>query len=153
RAPHGAGDPDARPRRREPSPDGRPRRISRDDPHLRRRGSGMSSRALDELDRVLREQKDADEVLRSTVEVLTKEPGVTWAGVAFLEDGDPALGPSAGEPDEEQRTRVPIAYRGAQVGELWVDGEVDRSLLERVAFLISEYVLIGWDTRGEAWEP
>ena len=113
----------------------------------------MSSRALDALDRVLREQKDADDVLRSTVEVLTREPGVTWAGIAFLENGQPVLGPSAGEPDEGRRKSVSIAYRGAQVGELWVDGDVDRTLLERIAFLISEYVLIGWDTRGEAWEP
>jgi len=113
----------------------------------------VSSRALDELDRVLREQKEADDILRSTVEVLTKEPGVTWAGIAFLEDGEAALGPSAGEPNEQLRTTIPIAYRGAQVGELWVDGDIDRSLLERIAFLVSEYVLIGWDTRGEAWEP
>lgn len=113
----------------------------------------MSSRALDELDRVLREQKEADDVLRSTVEVLTKEPGVTWAGVAFLENGEPALGPSAGEPNQAERTSVPIVYRGAQVGELWVDGDVERALLERIAFLVAEYVLIGWDTRGEAWEP
>ena len=113
----------------------------------------MSSRALDALDRVLREQKDADDVLRSTVEVLTKEPGVTWAGIAFLENGERVLGPSAGEPDEGSRKSVPIAYRGAQVGELWVDGDIDRTLLERIAFLISEYVLIGWDTRGESWEP
>ena len=113
----------------------------------------MSSHALDALDRVLREQKDADDVLRSTVEVLTKEPGVTWAGIAFLENGEPVLGPSAGESEEGRRKSVPIVYRGAQVGELWVDGDVDRTLLERIAFLISEYVLIGWDTRGEAWEP
>ena len=113
----------------------------------------MSSRALDALDRVLREQKEADDVLRSAVQVLTKEPGVAWAGIAFVENGEPALGPTAGEPNELLRTRVPIAYRGAKVGELWVDGDVDLSLLERIAFLVAEYVLIGWDTRGELWEP
>jgi hypothetical protein len=113
----------------------------------------MSSRALDRLDRVLREHKEADEVLRATVQVLTKEPGVTWAAVAFLESGEPTIGPSAGEPDEQARTRIPIVYRDSQVGELWVDGVVDRGLLERIAFLIAEYVLIGWDTLGEAWEP
>jgi hypothetical protein len=115
--------------------------------------SGMSSRALDRLDRVLREQREADEVLRAAVEVLTKEPGVTWAGIALLENGEPTLGPSAGAPDESARARVPIVYRGSKVGELWVDGDVDRALLERIAFLVSEYVLIGWDTLGEAWEP
>ena len=113
----------------------------------------MSSRALDRLDRILREQSEADEVLRSTVQLLTSEPGVAWAGVAFLEDGEPALGPSFGEPQEISRIRVPIVYRGSKVGELWVDGRADRGLLERIAFLVSEYVLIGWDTRGEDWEP
>jgi hypothetical protein len=113
----------------------------------------VSSHALDALDRVLRAQSDADDVLRSTVEVLTKEPGVTWAGIAFLENDETTLGPSAGVPRESERTKVPIAYRGAKVGELWVDGDADRGVLERIAFLIAEYVLIGWDTSGEAWEP
>ena len=66
----------------------------------------MSSRALDALDRVLRAQSDADDVLRSTVEVLTKEPGVTWAGIAFLENDETTLGPSAGVPRESERTKV-----------------------------------------------
>jgi hypothetical protein len=39
------------------------------------------------------------------------------------------------------------------VGELAADGPVDRAELERVAGLVAEYVLIGWDTGGEAWSP
>lgn len=112
-----------------------------------------SSRALDALDRVLRQQTEADEILRLTVHALLEDPTISWAGIAFVENGDTTLGPSAGTPDELRRDRVPIVYRGTKVGELWVDGTVDHGLLERIAFLIAEYVLIGWDTRGEVWEP
>jgi hypothetical protein len=113
----------------------------------------MSSRALAALDRVLRQQAEADEVLRATVSALLEDPAITWAGIAFVENGRPTLGPSEGTADESRRERIPIVYRGTTVGELWVDGEADRGLLERIAFLIAEYVLIGWDTRGELWEP
>ncbi len=48
---------------------------------------------------------------------------------------------------------IPIAYENAVVGELWVDGEVECDELEQIAVLIAPYVLIGWDTDGEAWDP
>jgi hypothetical protein len=113
----------------------------------------MSSRALDALDRVLRQQAEADEILRGTVRALLEDPAITWAGIAFVENDDTKLGPSAGVADETRRTRVPIVFRGTKVGELWIDGDADHGQLERIAFLIAEYVLIGWDTRGEVWEP
>ena len=52
-----------------------------------------------------------------------------------------------------EEARIPVVFQGSEVGELWVDGEADRAFLERVALLVSGHVLIGWDTRGEAWEP
>ncbi len=113
----------------------------------------MSTRALEALDRVLNRSEDADEVLRETVRVLVEEPGVTWAGIAFLEGNELVLGPQEGEQDELRRTRVRISFQGAPVGELWVDGDSDEAFLERVAHLVSAHVLIGWDTRGETWEP
>jgi hypothetical protein len=113
----------------------------------------MSSRSLEALDRVLNRGGEPDDVLRATVRVLTKEPGITWAGVAFLEEEELTLGPSAGEANESKRVRFPIAYQGVKVGELWIDGEADVGVLERIALLISAHVLIGWDTRGEGWEP
>jgi len=113
----------------------------------------VSTRALEALDRILNRGGDADDVLRSVVTVLLREPEIAWAGIAFLEEGELALGPQAGEPDESHRMRAPVVYQGDRVGELWVDGETDRAFLERVAVLISAHVLIGWDTRGEAWEP
>jgi hypothetical protein len=109
--------------------------------------------ALEALDRILSGGGDPDDVLRSAVRALAEAPEIDWAGIAFLEQGDLLLGPSAGEPDESRRARVPITFRGSPVGELWVDGDVDREFLERFAFLLANYVLIGWDTRGERWEP
>jgi hypothetical protein len=113
----------------------------------------MSARALEELERILDLGGEPDDVLRSVVRVLVDEPEIEWAAVAFQEEGELAVGPRAGEPDEMRRTRVPVRYQDAEVGELWVDGEAERAFLERVAALISAHVLIGWDTRGEDWEP
>jgi hypothetical protein len=113
----------------------------------------VSSRALEALDRILNRGGDADDVLRSSVQVLADQPGIAWAGIAFLEDDDLVVGPQAGEPEGDRRSRTPIVFQGSNVGELWIDGEADPAFLERVALLVSAYVLIGWDTRGEPWEP
>lgn len=113
----------------------------------------MSTRALEALERILDRGGEPDEVLRAAVRTLATEPGIAWAGIAFREGEELVLGPEAGEPDEARRTRVAISFQGSPVGELWVDGEADPAFLERVAVLVSAHVLIGWDTRGEAWEP
>jgi len=111
------------------------------------------SGAVDAVRHVIEQGGEADEVLRAVVDSVGARPGVTWVGIAFAEGGVLALGPSRGDPDDERRERVPIAYDGAPVGELWVDGAVRRDELEQVAALIAPYVLIGWDTGGEGWEP
>ena len=108
---------------------------------------------LDSLEGLLGGSEDADDALRQTVARLAVEPGVSWAGVAFSDAGTLTLGPSAGEPDPERRLRSPVLFQGETVGELWVDGELDPAVLERVASLIAAHVLIGWDTGGEAWDP
>ena len=113
----------------------------------------MSARALEALDRILNRGGEPDDVLRSAVSILAEEPGITWAGIAFSEEGNVVLGPEAGEHDEAHRVQVPVVFQGSQVGELWVDGVAEQAFLERVAVLISAHVLIGWDTRGERWEP
>lgn len=113
----------------------------------------MSTRALEAIDRILNRSADADAALRAVVAALADEPGIAWAGIAFLEDGRLELGPEAGTPDEPRRRRVPVSFRDKAVGELWVDGEADPGLLERVALLVSHHVLIGWDTGGEPWKP
>jgi hypothetical protein len=113
----------------------------------------VTADAIAAIERLLSEKQDADDVLRGTVAALLAEPGIVWAGVGFVEKGTLTLGPAAGSPDEVRRARVPIRYQETVVGELWADGDVDVRLLERVAERIASCVLIGWDTRGEPWEP
>jgi hypothetical protein len=113
----------------------------------------MSVRALDRLAEILAQGGEPDDVLRRVVVALVDEPGVAWAGIAFFEGGELVLGPSAGEHDESRRTRVPISYEDDPVGELRIDGDADPRVLERVAAVVAPYVLVGWDTGGEVWEP
>jgi hypothetical protein len=105
------------------------------------------------LEAALERGAEADDVLRAVVATLAAEPRVAWAGVAFLERGALVLGPACGSADEGRRQSVPILFAGDPVGELRVDGEGDPAVLDRVAELIAPYVLIGWDTGGESWEP
>jgi len=113
----------------------------------------VSRELPDELAALLAAGGEADDVLRAVVATLAEAPGLSWAGIAFLERGRLVLGPEAGEPDDANRTCVPISYGGEPVGELRVDGDADGALLEEVAALVAPYVLIGWDTGGESWEP
>jgi putative methionine-R-sulfoxide reductase with GAF domain len=113
----------------------------------------MSAGALEALARILEGGGEPDDQLRAAVAAVAAEPGIAWAAVAFLDDGELVVGPSAGEPDEARRVRVPVPYRGATIGELWVDGKADPAFLEEVAALLSEHVLVGWDTGGESWVP
>jgi hypothetical protein len=96
---------------------------------------------------------DVDDVLRAAADLLVDEPSIVWAGIRFVEDGVLVLGPSAGVPDESRRRTAPIVYREDEVGELIVDGNVEHAFLEQVASAIAPYVLLGWDTGGEAWVP
>jgi L-methionine (R)-S-oxide reductase len=61
-------------------------------------------------------------------------------------------------PSTRSEIVVPIVYEGRVVGEIDIDsdrtaafGPEDRTLLERVALLISAHSLVGWDTGGLAW--
>jgi putative methionine-R-sulfoxide reductase with GAF domain len=108
---------------------------------------------LESVRRIVDEETDADDILRAVVTAVASARGNSWAGIAFLEDGALRLGPTAGEPDADRRERVPITYENGAVGELWVDGAVEHGELEQIAALLGPYVLIGWDTGGEAWEP
>lgn len=111
------------------------------------------SGALEAVDRILNRGGDADDVLRAVVAALVERGVCTWAGIWFVEGEELELGPEAGAPDEARRLRVPIEFRGERVGELGADRASDRALIERVALLVSSYVLLGWDTGGEAWSP
>jgi putative methionine-R-sulfoxide reductase with GAF domain len=114
----------------------------------------MSSGPIEGIERLIAATEDADDVLRGAVSTLLSQSEVDWAGIAFVEGGAITLGPAAGTPDEVRRTRVPVVFHDALVGELWADGDnVDEALLAQVAQRIAPYVLIGWDTGGESWEP
>ena len=103
--------------------------------------------------RIVEEGDDADDILRAVVDALAASPGVSWAAIAFTEDGTLGVGPTSGRPDEASRVHVAVTYEGTAIGELWVDGDLPRDDLERIAELVAPYVLIGWDTRGEVWDP
>ena len=62
-------------------------------------------------------------------------------------------------PSTRSEIVVPIVYEGKVVGEIDIDsdrpsafGPEDRTLLERVAILISPHSLVGWDTGGVPWQ-
>ena len=111
------------------------------------------SEPLAEIDAALESAADADDALRETVRILAAQPGISWAGVAFVETTGLVLGPSTGTPQEVRRVTIPVSYKSELVGELQVDGEFDRALLDEVAERIAAHVLLGWDTGGADWEP
>lgn len=113
----------------------------------------MTEDAIREISRIVEAYGEADDALRHVVVRVADEPGVEWAGVAFVENGALTVGPSAGDPDEGRRRRVEITYRGDPVGELMVDGAEDAEAFARIAELIAPLVLVAWDTGGDAWEP
>ena len=96
---------------------------------------------------------EPDDALREVVRLLAVEPEIAWAGIAFLENGELVLGPSAGTPDPERRTQVTLCYKEQPVGELIVDGTPEPADVEAIAARLGEHVLLGWDTGGETWEP
>ncbi len=109
--------------------------------------------SIEEIDGVVEGASEADDVLRGVVAVLTASDGVAWAGVAFLDAGGLVVGPEAGAPDERRRVRTTVRFNDDPVGELLIDGTLGSDLLHAIAERIAPYVLIGWDTGGESWEP
>lgn len=111
--------------------------------------------ALAAVERVVAESGDADEVLRDVVATLHADVGYAWVGIFFVEGSTLALGPHAGTPHEDARITTPVLWQGERIAELAVDDapEKDRKFLERVALLVADHCLVGWDTGGESWEP
>jgi hypothetical protein len=92
---------------------------------------------------------DADDILRGVLTAL-HEGGVAYASISFVEDGNLVAGPSIGT--GEPAVTVPVQFDGQSVGELALSDD-DPGLAARVAELVGPYVLVGWDTGGEAWDP
>jgi hypothetical protein len=95
---------------------------------------------------------EADDVLRDVVEALHAD-GAHWVGIAFVEGDRLELGPSAGGPRPAELQRHPVEWQGRRVAELQASEDADPEPLARAASLIAPYCLVGWDTRGEEWEP
>jgi putative methionine-R-sulfoxide reductase with GAF domain len=111
---------------------------------------------LDAIERIVERGGDADEVLRDVVDTLHVGAGYPWTGIFFVENDTLALGPSAGTPKpDSRRTNIPVVWQGERIAELAIDDapEEDRKFLERVAVLVADHCLVGWDTGGESWEP
>jgi L-methionine (R)-S-oxide reductase len=64
--------------------------------------------ALEAIDRIVNREREADEVLRKTVEVLHDRFGhYSWVGIYLVEGGDLVLGPWKG-PQATEHVRIPI---------------------------------------------
>jgi hypothetical protein len=110
----------------------------------------VQSAALEAIDRILNRGGDADDVLISALGAL-HERGIPFAAIRFVEGDQLVDGPSVGG-EPANTIVVPVRYEGDRVGELEIAVE-DREFAERLATLLSAHVLVGWDTRGEAWSP
>jgi hypothetical protein len=110
----------------------------------------LSETALADVERLAAAGGDADEVLRAVVASI-HAAGVPWFAVRFNEDGTLVDGPAAGTRPDVTLT-APVTYNHERIGELEAAG-VDEAFVQRVAALLAEYVLLGWDTGGERWEP
>ena len=104
------------------------------------------------VEEILERGGDADDVLRDVVDAL-HTGGAGWVGIAFVEGERLELGPSAGGERPDALQRHPVEWRGTRVAELQSGEDADPQQLARVAALIAPYCLVGWDTRGERWEP
>jgi hypothetical protein len=112
------------------------------------------------VETIIAHEPEADQILREAVVALYERiPDVRSVAVAFVENGQLAPGPIAGDPiSGTPPVTEAVLYERRPVAELWIAGgglpdEGDRKLLVRVCELLSPYCLVGWDTGGEAWEP
>ena len=117
--------------------------------------------ALEAIERILNREPDADEVLRQAVAALAERvERYDWAGISLVEGDGLAAGPAGGDAGAAgSRLAVPVVHEGQAVGELAVAsrepdalGQEDKTLLERVAVLLSLHCLVGWDTGGVPWD-
>ena len=109
----------------------------------------MNAEALAAAEAAVARGGDADDILRGVVEGLF-DRGIGYAAVRFVEGGHLVDGPSAGV--GEAAATADVVFDGQIVGELALSAD-DPQLAARIAELIAPYVLVGWDTGGEAWEP
>ncbi len=93
--------------------------------------------ALEAVERILNRGGEPDEVVRAVLETLHVR-GVASASVNVLENGRLVERLAVG--DEADRIVAPVGYEGSEVGSLELAAD-DRAFVERVATLISPYVV------------
>jgi len=100
--------------------------------------------ALEALDRVVNRGGDAEDVLRTVVE-LTHDLFENYDWVAIARAQGDAIGEGK-RPPRDPQLRIPVLYEGEVVGELEIEPDPatafsaeDRTFLERLALLISPY--------------
>ena len=116
---------------------------------------------VDAVDRLVNRGDEADAILRAVVDLLHERlDHVAWAGISLVEGGELELGPARGTRATGSSLAVSIDYDGRRMGELSVDSaepnafdDEDRRALGRIATLVSQHALVGWDNAGEAWKP
>jgi hypothetical protein len=106
--------------------------------------------ALEAIERILNRGGDADDVLREVLAVLGRL--YPYVAVEFVEEDGTLLGPELGTLRGEA-VEFPVVYQARRIGALLAAGaqDDDRPFLERVATIVSPYVLVGWDTGGIPW--
>jgi hypothetical protein len=102
--------------------------------------------ALEAVERIVNRGGDADDALRSVLAAL-HERGVVSVAIRFVDAGELVDGPSVG--DGSAGVRVPVVFDGDPIGELEAAVD-DGAFAERVATLISPYVLVGRGSHREA---
>ena len=120
---------------------------------MRAGGAGLNAGAyrgaLEAVDRLVNRGGDPDEVLRGVLSAL-HDRGVGYAAIFFVDDARLAQSLSVGDP--APATQAPVVFEGKRVG-TFVASVDESSFVDRVATLISPYVLAGCDGNGEALEP
>jgi hypothetical protein len=116
--------------------------------------TARAAAAVEDVERIVEREEEADEILRQTVAALA-ERFASFAGIRFVEEGALVLGPAAGRPGGEEAA-IAVRFRDQEVAELVTTAALDdddRAAWERIAALVSPYCLVGWDTGGGGWEP
>ena len=109
---------------------------------------------VDAVQAIVDRSEEADQILLGTIALLSEHYG-GGVGLRFVEEGAFSDGPWAG-PTGDVVGQVPIRYDDELVGEFATSFTLDdeaRTTFERVAAIVGDYCLVGWDIGGEDWEP
>ncbi len=113
----------------------------------------MSDSAGDTLDEILEHGDEADDCPPRRSSSSPRSPASPGPGSPSSRGARSPSVRMQAPPTSLSADWTAILYDGSLVGELWVDGRADEGFLTRIAASVSPYVLIGWDTQGQTWEP